>query len=211
MATKITQRKKPHYVLIIEDNTHHAELITEVLDRHFAPVIIHTVDTTEDGIDFLQQSAYDLVVAGGIVGGNPITSFIKDLVRLAGKAPFIVISGRGDERLAADIIKRGATEYLTKTQETLEHLASIFERHMRTTRGGRRHKAGTPKGTQTAKAPSPSELIQEVDRLTQQALAIAGPRRRKGGGAPSDIDQLDRLLSQIQRLRDLAAKMKIKE
>ena len=50
---KAAQAQKPRYVLIIEDNVHHAELLTELLDRHFAPVIIHTVDSFSDGMEFL--------------------------------------------------------------------------------------------------------------------------------------------------------------
>ena len=74
MAERKAALKRPRYVLIIEDNVHHAELLTEVLDRHFAPVIIHTVDTIEDGIEFAGQTAYDLIITGGVIRQTPVTT-----------------------------------------------------------------------------------------------------------------------------------------
>lgn len=205
------KKVKPRYVLVVEDNVHHAELLTEVLDRHFAPVIIHTVDTIEDGIEFAAQSNYDLVITGGVIRETPVAEAIPRISRAAGGAPIVVISGRGDEKLAAELIKKGAAEYLSKTRETLENLPALLAKHFASSRGaGRRKAAGH--GKVRANAPTPAAIIREVDRLTQQALAIAGPRRRKRRGQfPHDVEQLDQLLSQIQRLRELAAKLTPKD
>ena len=205
------KKVKPRYVLVVEDNVHHAELLTEILDRHFAPVIIHTVDTIDDGIEFAAQSNYDLVITGGVIGEIPITDSIAKISRAAGGAPIVVISGRGDEKLAAELIKKGATEYLSKTRETLENLHALLARHFASARGTKRRKTAGA-GKARSNTPTPAAIIREVDRLTQQALAIAGPRRRKRRGQfPHDVEQLDQLLGQIQRLRELAAKLTPKD
>ncbi|MFH0800678.1 MAG: response regulator [Pseudomonadota bacterium] len=202
---------KPRYVLVIEDNANHAELLTEVLDRHFAPVIIHTVDTIEDGIEFAGQTAYDLIITGGVIRQTPVTDSIQKLSRMAGGTPIVVISGRGDERLAAEFIKRGAVEYLGKTRETLENLPALLEKHLTHKRKARQQKAPSAEAGTRAGIPSPKALIREVDRITQQALAIAGPKRRKRRLVTPDVEQLDRLLGQIQKLRELAMKLTPKE
>jgi len=206
MPARKSKAKRPRYALIIEDNGHHAELITEVLDRYFAPIIIHTVDTIDDGIEFAGQTNYDLIIAAGIVKENPITDFVGKLTELVGNAPLIVISGRGDEHMAAQIIKRGATEYLVKTRETLENLPTIIQKHLSHKRSRRQKRSKTGDAKHEG-APSTAVIIKEVDRLTQQALAIAGRRRRtRSKSSSEDIDHLDKLLGQIQRLRELAAK-----
>lgn len=208
MASKPRKGKKPRYVLIIEDNPHHAELITEILDRHFAPVIIHTVDTIEDGLEFASQSTYDLILTGGVIGEIAITRNLPALSRLASNAPIIVISGRGDERLAAEFIKHGASEYLSKTRETLEQLPALLHKHLTKRRSKTRPTTVHPKFRhEVREAPTPSEIIREVDRITQQALSIAGPKRRKRSHSPEDMEQLDRLLGQIKRLREMASKL----
>lgn len=211
MTSRQAKKAKPRYVLIVEDNVHHAELLTEILDRHFAPVVIHTVDTIEDGIEFASQSDYDLVISAGVVRDVPVTDSLPKISRAVGGAPVVIISGRSDEKLAAELIKRGAAEYLAKTRETLENLPGLLEKHFTAGRTGRRRK-GRTLGEKKSNAPTPAAIIREVDRLTQQALAIAGPRRRKRSGQfPQDIHQLDQLLGQIQRLRELASKLAPKE
>lgn len=211
MATPSAKRTKPRYVLVVEDNVHHAELLTEVLDRHFAPVIIHTVDTIEDGVEFAAQSSYDLIITGGVIQGVAVSDAIPRLLRASGGIPIIVISGRGDEKLAAEFIKRGAAEYLSKTRETLDHLPELFARHFAKGALAKRRKPAARPTAAAAGTPTPATIIREVDRLTQQALAIAGPRRRKRRQLPQEIDQLDRLLGQIQKLREMASKLTPKE
>lgn len=203
MATKRAKARKPCYVLIVEDNAHHAEILTEVLDRNFAPVVIHTVDTIEDGIEFAAQSDYHMILTGAVIRDVPVSDSIPKLAKLSGGTPIIVISGKGDEKLAAELIKNGATEYLVKTRETLEQLPTLLARHMKQKKGRRRR---TAKKEARATLPSPSAIIREVDKLTQQALAIVGPRRRKRSSRVRDLDELDQLLSQIQRLREMATK-----
>ncbi|HQH81223.1 MAG TPA: response regulator [bacterium] len=198
---------RPRYVLIVEENPHHAELITEVLDRHFSPIIINAVDSIEDALDFLGQSAYDIIITAGMVSGSQITRHLPKIVQIAADAPIIVISGMGDEKFAAEIIKQGAIEYLSKTRETLENLHIVLEKHFSTS--GRRHykKQKSYHGAKKSASPTPSEIIKEVDRLTQQALSIARPKKRKRTRSVEDIEQLDKLLGQIKKLRELASKL----
>ena len=207
MSGQLRRQKKPRYVLIIEDNVHHAELITEVLDRHFSPIIIHTVDKIEDGLEFVSQAVYDLILTGGIIGKLPITSYIPRISKLAGETPLIVISGQGDEKFAADMIKQGASEYLSKTKDTLENLHKILAKHLSKKRKKHKISKKALKKDEKDDSPTPSEIIHEVDRITQQALSIAGTKRRKHSHPADDMEQLDKLLAQIKRLRELTMKL----
>jgi DNA-binding NtrC family response regulator len=204
---KIAKSRKPCYVLIIEDNVHHAEILTEVLDHHFAPVVIHTVDTIEDGIEFAAQSEYHLILTGAVIRDVPVSDAITKISKLSGDTPIIVISGKGDEALAAELIKRGATEYLVKTRETLEQLPELLARHIKRkkSRGKKSKEQATPATSHGQ--PSPATIIREVDKLTQQALAIIDPRRPKKAGRKQNLDEIDQLLNQIQRLREITAKL----
>ena len=208
MATKRAKARKPCYVLIVEDNVHHAEILTEVLDRHFAPVVIHTVDTIDDGIEFAAQSDYHMILTGAVIRDVPVSDAILKLAKLAGTTPIIVISGKGDEKLAAELIKNGATEYLVKTRETLEQLPTLLAKHMKQKKGVRKR---TARKEARAALPSPGAIIREVDKLTQQALAIVGPRRGKRTSRTRELDELDQLLGQIQRLREMATKLTSEE
>jgi DNA-binding NtrC family response regulator len=203
------QPSKTRYVLIIEDNVHHAEILTEVLDRHFAPVVIHTVDTVEDGIEFAGQSSYDLILTGAVIRETPVTDALVKIARLAPEIPIVVISGKGDERLAAELIKRGAAEYLVKTRETLEILPEILKRHIGKKSASRKERPAKRSLKQARQLfPSSATIVKEVDKLTQQALTIVGTRHRKSGLLESGSGQLEQLLGQIKKLRSMASKLK---
>lgn len=122
--------KKPKYVLVLEDNDYHAELLTEVLDRHFSPVIIHIVDTIDAAFEFMGQTEYDLILSDSVIGGIPIIEHIKEIHKSHKDTPFIVITGKGDESLAAKLIKKGVNEYLVKTRETLDSLPHVLEKYL---------------------------------------------------------------------------------
>jgi DNA-binding NtrC family response regulator len=123
--------KKPMYVLVLEDNDCHAELLTEIFDRHFSPVIIHIVDTVDAAFEFMKQTRYDLILSDSVVGGIPIAEHIKEIRKDHKDTPLIIVTGRGDESLAAKLIKKGASEYLVKTKETLENLPHVLEKYLK--------------------------------------------------------------------------------
>ncbi len=128
---KAKEPKKTRYVLILDDNPAHADLVTEILDRHFTPVIIHTVDTFRAGIEFLSQTSYNLIITDIIVGGESIEDYVKEIRRRYHDIPIIVITGRGDESLAAQLVRWGAAEYLVKKRSTLDTLPHTLEKYLK--------------------------------------------------------------------------------
>lgn len=210
MSERSSKKPHPRYVLVVEDNVHHAELITEVLDRHFAPVIIHTVDTIEDAVEFVTQSDYDLILTAGVIRDIPVTETIPKLSKISGGSPIVVISGRGDEKLAAEYIKKGAAEYLGKTRETLESLHTLLLKHFSKKRSQKSKSLGRKTG-ESRGSPTSAAFIKELDTIAQQALALTSPKRRKRRLHSPDVEQLDHLLGQIQRLRSMASKLTPKE
>ena len=126
----IKAKKKPRYVLIMEDNSAHAELLTETLDHHFSPVIIHTVDTFKAGLEFLTRTPYRLIITESVVSGERVENRLKEIIKKHKRLPVIVITGRGNESLAVKLTRMGATEYLVKTRETLDTLPHILEKYL---------------------------------------------------------------------------------
>lgn len=206
MSIASTKKARPRYVLIIEENIHHAELLTEILDRHFAPVIIHTVDKMDDGIEFASQSNYDIIITSGAVHDTPIPEIIPKLMRVSGGVPVIVVSGKGDEKIAAEFIKKGAAEYLSKTREALENLPALLQKHF-TKRQTKRGKPFRHRHQSRSNIPSSASIVRRVEKITQQALAITRSKRRKRQKFPHDMEQLNNLINQIQHLRELATEL----
>lgn len=188
--------KKLLRILIVEDNIDHVELLSQMIERHFAPVDLHTVESVDDAIDFIEQTDYDLVLTDCYINNNSIVDQIPILRDKLGDVPIIVITGSGDESLAAEVIKKGGTDYLVKTRNSLEKIPIMIKKYMRKGRDDI-HKPikETP--------PLKDRIMHEVSTLGRKASHI----RSSHDGRIPDIKQLESLLDQIQRLKDLASKL----
>lgn len=192
----MTQLKR---VLILEENLDHLELLTMLLESNFTPIDIHTVETIEDCLEFLEQTEYDLIMTGCFIRNVCITERLSYIVERAHGAPIIVITGSGDENIAAEVIKLGANEYVVKTRKSLERLPTIIAKYFK--RGRKHIKQAERLGT---KADS-DLLLREVDRLIQKARTVTA----KAVSSPlqGDMNSLEALFNQIQHLRELASKI----
>ena len=126
----VLKHKKPKYILVIEDNVAHAEIVTELLEPHFFPVIINIVDNIELAYSFLEQTTYSLIITNSIVSEVRINKHIQEIKKRFYNIPIIVITGSGNEALAAKLIKTGVNEYLSKTIETLDLLPNLLKRYL---------------------------------------------------------------------------------
>jgi len=187
----------PLHVLIIEENVHHAELLTELLDRRFAPVVIHTVDKYEDGVEFLSLSSYDIVLSDSFVGSNGIDEYIDEMVQNAHGSPLIVITGRGDEVLAARLTRKGVAEYLVKTKETLEQLGDTIQHHLKKAKRSRRRGS-----THSISHSIEGEVERDLERFHEHVREIAKKKK------VPEISELDALSRQLSHIRTLASSLK---
>ncbi len=58
-------------------------------------------------------------------------SVIEKLMESGNDIPFIIMTGQGDERLAVDMMKFGARDYLVKDTDFLDHLPGVIDRVLR--------------------------------------------------------------------------------
>lgn len=183
-------------ILIIEDNIDHIELLSKVIERQFAPVDLHTVETIDDAKEFIEQTNYDIVIMDCYLNNTSIAEHIPHLRDKLGGVPIIVITGSGDEHLAADVIKKGASDYIVKTRDSLDKIPIVMNKYLKSgpTRIEKSYKNITP---------IQDKIMNEVASLGQQAKYLASTDINK----VPDLKQLESLLEQIQRLKELATKL----
>lgn len=170
-------------VLLLEDNVHHAELLTNIIEANFAPATVHITETLEDFLEFVQQYTYDIVFSDCFVRNRSIAPHLARIRKLLGNIPLVMITGSGDEELAAETIKRGATEYIVKSKDSLKNIPDTVSRLVQ-----RSKKADASKG-----------ITGDVRRLSEQAKKIISSKTTKQ--ASSDIKELDNLLNKIQKIK----------
>lgn len=114
-------------ILYMDDDEGLARLLRKRLRRHG-----HDVDLAcdgETGLKMLEETAYDLVLVDYNMPGLCGNDVIRAMAERGSLPPTIMVTGNGDERVAVEAMKLGATDYLVKDVEMnyLELLPMIIK------------------------------------------------------------------------------------
>ncbi|MDZ4403613.1 response regulator [Prosthecobacter sp.] len=115
----------PMTILVVDDDPGIARLIVRELRRdghHTA-----TAESGKQAIEWLRQHRADLLLLDlrlpDVKGHELIDVMASEGLRL----PFIVITGQGDERVAVDMMKRGALDYLGKDVNFIAMMPAVVQ------------------------------------------------------------------------------------
>jgi diguanylate cyclase (GGDEF)-like protein len=122
MATKL-------HLLLVEDNAADAELIARHLARGRIDCAIHRVQTEADLVSALKTLKLDLIISDFSLPQFDGLRALEIAIARAPDVPFIFVSGTIGEERAIEAVRRGATDYVLKTN--LARLGSAVERALR--------------------------------------------------------------------------------
>jgi hypothetical protein len=112
-------------ILVVDDNEKLAALVGKYLRRDG-----FRTDLATDGaaaLDWLGRQHADLLLLNLKLPDMTGEEFVQALEERKQDVPFIVVSGHGDERRAAQLLKRGALDYLMKDGTLLELLPVVVK------------------------------------------------------------------------------------
>lgn len=122
-------------ILVIDDVTDHAELISVMLKRQSSRFNVQTADSVEDAISQFSRFSPDLVLTDYSLGPHDCFDVLKALKKEKRLTPVIILTGQGDENVAAEAIGEGAYDYLikdqvfTQTGSLVKSIDAALERH----------------------------------------------------------------------------------
>ncbi|MES2631819.1 MAG: response regulator [Pseudomonadota bacterium] len=119
----------PLKVLLLEDSRFDAELLCETLARSHPRASVVTVSDEESFVDALIEGGWDLILSDYELPGFSGTQALKEARERLLATPFIFVSGVIGEDNAVEMLKRGATDYVSKGR--LSRLALVIERALR--------------------------------------------------------------------------------
>lgn len=125
-------------ILHIEESPAYAELIQSTLKAEGIPCDIVVVKTLEDFIHALDKDTFDLILSDYSLPQFDGFSALEITKEQTPDVPFILVSGAIGEKLAVEILKSGATDYVLKDQ--LSCLVPAVNRALRETKERRERK-----------------------------------------------------------------------
>ncbi len=116
----------PASILIVDDDQGLLRLVERTLKREgFAT---KTASSGQEAIASLAEKHADLMLMDlklPDLGGKEL---IHRLAEAGHSVPFIIITGQGDERVAVEMMKRGALDYLVKDVQLIEFVPTVVRR-----------------------------------------------------------------------------------
>jgi PAS domain S-box-containing protein len=113
-------------VFVVDDDRGLLRLIDKALRRE--GFTTETASSGKDAIHWLATHQADLMLLDlklQDIGGQSLIQQLNDTKRCP---PFIIITGQGDERVAVEMMKRGAIDYLVKDVDFLQFIPAVVKR-----------------------------------------------------------------------------------
>ncbi len=128
ISAGVTQRPQTVNILLVDDNPEHRLLITRNLRRGIQNVSIEEAENGGDCMTRVDNKKFDLVLLDYSLpdmNGFEVLGYLK---KIRDRMPVIMITGREDDQIVEEAIRRGASDYIVKSKEFLDHLVTVVER-----------------------------------------------------------------------------------
>jgi diguanylate cyclase (GGDEF)-like protein len=116
-------------LVVVEDSVIDAELVARHLAKAGLDVVMHRVQTESEFVSALQEKRPDVILSDFSLPQFSGLRALDVAIAHAPETPFIYVSGTIGEERAIDALRRGATDYVLKTN--LSRLSSAVERALR--------------------------------------------------------------------------------
>ena len=125
----MTDGPAPVRVLLLEDSGFDAELLRETLRATLPEALLRWVTGRDDFLAALAAESWDVVLSDHELPGFSGLDALQAVRALSPTLPFIFVSGVIGEDNAVEMLKRGATDYVSKSR--LERLPVVIDRALR--------------------------------------------------------------------------------
>ena len=121
------QKSRLMRVLLVEDNADDREQITDLIHQTCDSVSTDAVATGEQAIALVQSNDMDCIILDYRLETEDGLDVMRRIKERCPFCPVIILTGQGNEALAATSIKSGAADYLVKNDMSTEHLKKTID------------------------------------------------------------------------------------
>jgi PAS domain S-box-containing protein len=112
-------------IFVVDDDRGLLRLIEKALHRD--GYITAAASTGRDAIEWLSANDADLLLLDLKLQDMEGKDLVRHLSEMQRQPPFIIITGQGDERVAVEMMKRGARDYLIKDMDFLQFVPEVVK------------------------------------------------------------------------------------
>ena len=118
-------------ILVVDDDDVDRMAVCRALKTAGVEMAISEAVDCRSAIAELKNTAFDCIFLDYRLPDRDGLSLIKDLRQNEVRTPIIVLTGQGDEQIAVDLMKAGATDYLPKSKVSPDLLSRILRNAVR--------------------------------------------------------------------------------
>lgn len=168
-------------LLIIDDDLIDRMAVRRYLDKAPLRTTITEAATAESAKQHLATDTFDCIFLDFRLPDIDGIKFIKQLRYEGNYLPIIVLTGQGDEQIAVELMKAGATDYLAKSRLSTDSLNSLIRHAMNAYRAEQRVRIAQAQLRQTNNLLKQQNLELEIQRrqIEQQNLQLSEANRHK--------------------------------
>lgn len=112
-------------IIVIDDDARFRGVIINMLETTFPRATVVEASDGTDGLEALRAGDFDCVILDYKMPQKDGMAVLKE-ARAAGiEIPIIITTGFGEEHLAVELMKAGASDYLPKTECTVESISRV--------------------------------------------------------------------------------------
>ena len=111
-------------ILVVDDDDFDRLAVRRYLQDAGSSAVIDEAASAADALEQVASNAYTCVLLDYYIPGVDTLSLLRQLHAAAETTPIVILTGRGDEGVAVEFMKAGATDYLPKATLTADRLAT---------------------------------------------------------------------------------------
>ena len=118
-------------ILVVDDDLVDRQAVVRALKQTLTSLVIVEAEDFESGRLAVLSRDFDCVVLDYNLPGGDGLHLLEEVRAVDRGVPFIVITGSGDESLAAELMRKGAADYMPKSALTATRLAQAVRHTLR--------------------------------------------------------------------------------
>ena len=118
-------------ILLVDDDEVDRMTVRRALTTAGVPIELSEVIVCNDAIFKLRNAAYDFVFLDYRLPDADGLTLIQRLRTLDIKVPIVILTSEGDEHIAVELLKAGATDYVSKARVSKETLSHVLRNAIR--------------------------------------------------------------------------------